>query len=125
MYDFVRCSCTIDPTFSGINKTCDIKSFGGTMNTYWISPSGSLHFIDYTDTASFVELKPGDVHYNHYKKHLNFHWVPNGNHGKITPVFSTRTIHIQPVKWCGNPIQIPRASIHFHNGLVDEITYTY
>ena len=80
------------------------------------SPDGILYYIDYTHTADFVELKEGDEGYDDKIGFLNFVWIPNGNHGKITPWRITKYIEVYPEQWEGAWAEWPRLKLHFHYG---------
>jgi hypothetical protein len=111
MYDNVRNSYKpLGKDFLGQNQTKDI---GSTMSQYWISPGGNLYLIDYSDTADLVEVEDG---------FLNFHWVPNGTHGKVTPCSITSYVVIYPEGWRGDWFSMPRCRIHFRDGIVQDHT---
>jgi len=118
MMDFVRSSYDLGEQFTNTRlQTKDIEDgIGGTMSQYWISPDGVLYHIDYSHTADFVELKEGDGGYNEERKFLNFHWVPNGNHGKIRPWMITKYVEVYPEDWKGKWEDWPRLKLHFRYG---------
>lgn len=116
MYDNVRNSYKpLGKDFLGQNRTKDIEEcdIGGSMSQYWISPGGKLYLIDYSDTADLVEVEDG---------FLNFQWVPNGTHGKVTPCSITSYVVIYPEGWKGDWLSMPRCRIHFRDGIVQDHT---
>ena len=118
MFDYVRSSYDLGEQFTNTRlQTKDIEDgIGGTMSQYWISPDGVLYYIDYSHTADFVELKEGDEGYNEERKFLNFQWVPNGNHGKISPCMLTKYVEVYPEQWGGAWEDWPRLKLHFRYG---------
>jgi hypothetical protein len=47
-------------------------------------------------------------------------WVPNGNHGKVSPVYLTKYITIYPELWEGQWEEWPTLKLHFRYGnLID------
>jgi len=98
-------------------QTKDIEDgIGGTMYQYWISPDGVLYYIDYTHTADFVIIEEGDEDYEETHKWRNFKWVPNGNHGKISPHMITKYVEVYPEDWKGKWEDWPRLKLHFRYG---------
>lgn len=92
MFDHLRSSYDLGEHFT--NTVCQTKDIDNTMSDYWLSPSGQLYIIDYSHTADFVELKEGDEGYNAEVPLFNFQWIPNGNHGKVSPLYLTRYVSI-------------------------------
>jgi len=118
MFDLFHSSYNLGGYFT--NTRCHTKSIDNSMSNYWLSPSGQLHVIDYCRTADFVELKKGDDGYDDKRKFLNFVWVPNGNHGKVSPVYLTKYITIYPELWEGQWEEWPTLKLHFRYGnLID------
>ena len=122
MYDNVLSSYNLGEHFTNIQcQTKDIEyGYGGTMSQYWISPNGCLYLIDYSHTADFIELKEGDEGYNDERPLLNFTWIPNGTHGKVTPWILTKYIKIYPEKWSGEWEDCPRCKLHFRYGVLQD-----
>jgi hypothetical protein len=122
MFDYVRSSYDLGEQFTNVEcQTKDIEEYGigGTMSHYWLDPHGYLYYIDYWQTADFVELKEGDEGYSEIG-FLNFIWRPNGNHGKVTPWYLTKYIEVYPSDWKGEWKDWPRLRLHFRCGkLVD------
>jgi len=118
MFDYVRSSYDLGEHFT--NTRCQTKDIDNTMTDYWLSPSGQLYIIDYSHTADFVELKEGDEGYNAEVPLFNFQWIPNGNHGKVSPLYLTRYVSIYPEGWGGEWKEWPTLKLHFRYGkLVD------
>mgnify|MGYP003331419972 CR=1 FL=1 len=122
MFDYVRSSYNLGEQFTGIElQTKDIEDvIGGTMSHYWLSPDGGLYFIDYSHTADFVEIKEGDEEYTDKHKFMNFKWVPNGNHGKVSPVYLTKYVEVYPAIWDGKWEDWPRLKLHFKCGKLQD-----
>ena len=82
------------------------------MVEYWLDPNGQLFEIDYSGTQDYVDVPeeeraaPWDT----------FKIVPNGNRGKIKPVFVTTTIEVYPTVWQCHYAPYPRQYITFIGG---------
>ena len=113
MMDYFRSSYDLGEHFT--NTRCQTKDIDNTMTDYWLSPSGQLYIIDYSHTADFVELKEGDEGY-HEVALFNFRWIPNGNHGKVSPLYLTRYVSIYPEEWGGEWEDWPTLKLHFKYG---------
>jgi hypothetical protein len=122
MFDYLRSSYDLGKQFTNTElQTKDIEDgIGGTMSQYWISPDGVLYYINYSYTADFVELKEGDDGYDEERKFLNFVWIPNGNHGKISPWMLTKYIEVYPALWEGKWEDWPRLKLHFKYGKLQD-----
>jgi len=122
MFDFVRSSYNLGEHFTDTElQTKDIEDgIGGTMSHYWLSPDGHLYTIDYSHTADFVQLKEGDEGYDDKRTLLNFRWIPNGNHGKISPWYLTKYINVYPATWEGQWEDWPTLRLHFSGGKLME-----
>lgn len=122
MFDYVRSSYNLGEQFT--NTECHTKDieegYGGTMSQYWLSPSGQLYLVNYAHTADFVELKEGDDGYSYKLPFINFQWVPNGNHGKVTPFRLTKYVEIYPAQWDGEWVDWPRCRLHFKDGILQD-----
>ena len=118
MMDYVRSSYDLGEQFTNTRlQTKDIEDgIGGTMSQYWISPDGVLYYIDYSHTADFVIIEEGDEDYEETHKWRNFKWVPNGNHGKISPCMITKYVEVYPEDWKGKWEDWPRLKLHFRYG---------
>lgn len=114
MYDTVRSSYNLGEQFTDVElQTKDIDCL---MSHYWLSPDGYLYQIDYSGTADFEKIEESDKDYNEKHKFLNFRWVPNGNHGKISPCYITRYVEVYPFDWKGPWENQPRCRLHFRCG---------
>ena len=122
MMDFVCSSYDLGEQFTNTRlHTKDIEDgIGGTMSQYWISPDGVLYHIDYSHTADFEIINDGDEGYNKERKFLNYHWVPNGNRGKISPCVITKYIEVYPEQWEGKWEDWPRLKLHFRYGKLQD-----
>lgn len=122
MYDTLRSSYNLGPQFTNVElQTKDIEDcLGGTMSDYWISPDGILYYIDYSGTADFEKIEKGDNDYNDKFEFMNFRWVPNGNHGKISPCMITKYVEVYPSKWGGDWKQLPTLKLHFRYGKLQD-----
>jgi len=118
MFDYVRSSYDLGEQFTNTRlQTKDIEDgIGGTMSQYWISPDGVLYHIDYSNTSGFVVIEEGDEDYQETYKWRNFKWVPNGNHGKISPHMITKYVEVYPEDWKGKWEDWPRLKLHFRYG---------
>jgi hypothetical protein len=121
MFDYFHSSYELGEHFTNTRlHTKDIEEYGigGTMSQYHLNKSGQLYLIDYSHTADFVELKEGDEGYNDVMPLLNFTWIPNGSHGKVTPYLLTKYIKIYPEKWEGEWEDWPTLKLHFRYGVL-------
>lgn len=108
MFDYVRSSMYLGREFTGECQTKDIDQYGGgTMSHYWINPAGELFLIDYAHTQDFAGVDE-----------FRFQWVPNGNHGRVSPCIITDYITIYPSSWRGQYGKLPTCRIHFTGGKV-------
>ena len=125
MMDYFRSSYDIGESFTDVPcQTKDIENhgLGGTMTQYWLSPDGQLYWIDYSNTANFVQLKEGDEGFHReWKLHyLNFKWIPNGNHGRVRLMNLTKYITVYPEQWDGDWKDWPECRIHFKDGKLQD-----
>jgi hypothetical protein len=114
MFDTIRSSYDLGPGFW--RRDLQTKGLECLMVEYWIDPSGQLFEIDYSGTQDF-DLCPeqeSKTPWNPYKA------VPNGNHGKVRPVYVTATIEVYPAKWECHYAPFPRKIIQFVNGKLNE-----
>ena len=126
MFDYFRSSYDLGEEFTEVElQTKDIEDgIGGTMSHYWLDPHGYLYHIDYSHTADLKIYEPGDPEYNDDLKWLNFEWVPNGNHGKVSPWLITKYVEVYPSTWEGQWEDWPRCKIHFKYGRVVDYDIT-
>ena len=123
MFDYFHSSYELGEHFTNTRlHTKDIEEYGigGTMSQYHLNKSGQLYLIDYSHTADFIELKEGDDGYNDERSLLNFRWIPNGTHGKVTPYLLTKYIEIYPEQWEGEWEDWPRLKLHFRYGVLKD-----
>lgn len=106
LYDNLKSSYNLGEEFTNKQlQTKDIQDgIGGALDFYWITPKGQLFLIDNSSTADPV---PTD------EKFPIFKWIPNGNHGKVSPVYITKYVEVY-----GNPYR--RCKIHFKRGVVQD-----
>lgn len=121
MFDTVRSTYDLGPGY--LHKDLQTKDLECMMNEYWIDPNGHLYEIDYSGTADFVELQPGDDGYNDDRKYLNFVWVPNGARGKIRPVYVTKAVVVYPAKWDAYYAKWPSCIVTFVHGIIASVTH--
>ncbi len=121
MFDYVRCSYPIDDNFTEQCQTKDIEynDIGGTMSQYWISPSGCLYHIDYSNTADFVEISDDEVK-DAKHKWLKYRWESNGLRGRVKQYPITKYVVIYPEKWSGEWRDWPECRIHFRFGILQD-----
>lgn len=122
MFDEFRSSYDLGEQFT--NVRCQTKQiddyFGGTMSFYWLSPGGQLYLIDNRHIADFVEIQEGEDGYDEKRKFLNFKWIPNGTHGKVTPHNITKYVEVYPEQWNGDWKDWPRLKLHFKEGVLQD-----
>lgn len=124
MFDYVKSSYPLGEDFSGNCQTKDIEeSIGGTMSQYWIDPNGQLYLINYSNTSDFIVLGKGDEGYDDNLPWRNFKWVPNGEHGRVSPVYLTKYVRLYPDGWDGPWEERPEVRINFRNGVIKDLIY--
>lgn len=100
MFDWVRCSAPLDSRVgpSNIFQTKDLECC---LETFWVDPNGRLWRIDESGTYDFLEESEEDIISARERKEWlpPFRPIPNGNHGKVTPHYLTRTIRMYPSQW--------------------------
>ena len=117
MFDTVRSSYDLGPGW--LNKELQTKDLDCCMNEYWISPEGQLFEIDYSHTYDFVDIpeeervRPWNV----------FKTVPNGNHGKVRPVFAFKVVELYPAQWDAHYSKWPSCHVHFWDGMIKEVRH--
>lgn len=118
MFDTVRSSYDLGPGY--LNRNLQTKDLDCCMAEYWIDPAGRLFEIDYSHTHDFVDVPeeersaPWNI----------FEAVPNGKHGKITPVYLFRTIEVYPAEWGAHYSKWPSCTILFVDGIIREVRHT-
>jgi hypothetical protein len=114
MFDYVRSSYPLGEAFTGPLQTKDIEPMlGGSMAHYWISPAGELFEMDYRKTQN---LEPDTS-----RAFFPYKWVPNGNHGKVSPVRITRSVSVYPEGYTGNWEDWPEATLFFVDGVITSV----
>lgn len=121
MFDYIRCSYSFGEHFSEQCHTKEIEcgDIGGTMSQYWISPSGCLYLVDYSNTADFVEVPEEELSKKKYKW-MKYKWESNGLRGRVTPCPITKYVVIYPEMWSGDWRDWPDCRIHFKQGIVKD-----
>jgi hypothetical protein len=106
LYDTIRSSFDLGEEFTDKDlQTKDIQDcIGGTLDFYWIDNVGRLFLVDISETADPIKTN---------SDFPLFKWIPNGNHGKVTPVYITKYIEVYD-----NPYK--RCKIHFKCGIVQD-----
>ena len=116
MYDTVRSSYDLGP---GYKKDLQTKDLECCMCEYWISPSGQLFEIDYSGTQDFEEIpvEKRTVITGFYKT------TPNGNHGKVRPVYVFKVVELYPAKWDAHYCKWPSCHVYFKDGMIQEVRH--
>ena len=109
MFDTIRCNYDLGPGFW--NKELQTKDLQCACCEYWLDPSGRLWEIDYSGTQDFVDVPNDDTH-----PWLSFKTVGNGNHGKVRPLYVTKSIEVYPSEWTAYYAPYPRQTITFVEG---------
>lgn len=120
MFDTIKSSYDLGP---GYQKELQTKDLDCLMSHYWIDPLGRLFLIDEGNTADFVELTEDDPRYDPKRSFLNFIWVPNGNHGKVRPVYHYGVVEVYPSKWDCKYSPYPSCKIFFRYGVIEEVVH--
>jgi hypothetical protein len=119
MFDTVRSSYDLGPGW--LNKELQTKDLDCCMAEYWISPAGQLFELDYSGTHDFeetpIENKPTRFPLTGFK------WVPNGNRGKVHPVFAFKVVELYPAKWDAHYAKWPSCHVHFWDGMIKEVRH--
>ena len=105
LFNEIRSSYNLTEEFT--NKTLQTKDLDSCLDLYWIDTVGRLFLIDLSKTADVVN---SNVLYSK-KDFPLFKWIPNGNHGKVKPVYINKYVEVY-----NNPYR--RCKIHFKNGIV-------
>ena len=108
MFDTLKSSYNIGSKFR--NKLLQTKDLQCVMCCYWISPAGQLFLIDYSGTNDFL--------FDDNAKEIcdKFQTVPNGNHGKVTPVYVNKTIEV----YTAND-ELLICYLHFVEGKIEKV----
>jgi len=126
LFDYVRSSYNLGEHFTDTElQTKDMERYiGGTMSNYWIDPSGQLFLIDYRDTQDLIE-KPAPILDSPKWWNFPFKYQPNGNHGKVSPVYLTDYVVVYPSNWKGKDENWPECRIHFKLGKIQDYDNKY
>lgn len=116
MFDTVRSSYDLGPGW--LNKELQTKDLDCCMCEYWISPAGQLFEVDYSGTQDFVENPE-----NTTPLWKGIKWVPNGNHGRVHPVFAFKVVELYPAKWDAHYAKWPSCHVHFWDGMIKEVRH--
>jgi hypothetical protein len=118
MFDTIRCSYDLGPGY--LNRELQTKDLDCCMTEYWLDPAGRLYEIDYTGTHDFYEVPEEErsAPWNFFEQ------IPNGNHGKIKPVYLFKVIEVYPAKWDAYYSKWPSCFILFRDGIVQEVRHT-
>lgn len=128
MFDYVRSSYLFleDLDEKTIFQTKTIDDYvDGSLNTYYIDPSGCIWMPDYTGTNDVVFLEEGDPEYNSKTSLFNYKWVPTGKRGRYKPLNITKYVTIYPeykTRGVSDKVDI---KIHFKKGIIQDYEITY
>ena len=87
LYDYVYSSYDLGKGFTCTElQTKSLQEFGGYFDTYWIDPAGHLYVVDYFGTQDVISKDNGEV--------WPFEYIPNGNHGSVSPVYWTGRLEL-------------------------------
>ena len=106
MFDTIYSSYSFNNEFE--KQPLQTKDLECIMYEYWINPNGELFLISYTGTQDFVSV-------NYEKKFPLIKWKPNGNRGKVTPVYPRIIIRSSSVNVEGKDLYI-----YFKYGIIQE-----
>ena len=84
LYDYVKSSYDLGEGFTNVElQTKSLQEYGGFFDTYWIDPAGHLYVVDYFGTQDVITSEDDG------REIWPFEYVPNGNHGSVSPVYWT------------------------------------
>lgn len=113
MFDEVRCHyAPLGEQF--YDKTCQTKSFGAAMDTFWLDPKGRLWLVDVSDAYKFAYAGPG----RRYK------WKATGDRGRVKAWRHNGTVNIYPSNWTGGHESIPICVLKFKDGIIQSYEHT-
>lgn len=107
MFDTLISSYNLGPSF----RVTQTKSLHNTMSTYWLSPGGELYLINYDGTQDFEYEQDDDA-----ALWKGIKYVPNGTHGKVSPVDYYGILDIIPEKWTAHYAPYPRKRLYIDHG---------
>ena len=76
--------------------------------------------LDFSNTADFHVIHPGEEGYDPDNKLRNFFWRPNGNRGGVRFFYKTLYVVIYPEDYEGEWEQYPCARLHFQEGVLQD-----
>ena len=104
------------------NTECQTKDLDCFMRYYWINPAGELFQIDNTMCVDIIDKPAAQALLNSKRWIEPFDYVPNGKHGKISPVDITAMITIYPSITTKEDINDwPEAQLFIRHGRVKEV----
>lgn len=118
MFDTVRSSYDLGPGY--LHKDLQTKDLECLMVEYWIDPAGRLFELDYSGTSDFVDV-PEEERTAPWN---TFEPVPNGNHGKIRPVYVTKLVEVYPAKIDGHYARWPSCYVLFVDGIIRDVMHS-
>jgi len=118
MFDTIKSSYDLGP---GYQKELQTKDLDCVMHHYWIDPKGRLFEIDEGGTADFVIIEEGDDEYDPKRLYLNYKWVPNGNRGKVRPVYHYGVVEVYPSMWDSKYSPWPSCQLYFRYGIIENV----
>lgn len=113
MYDTIYPSYDLGP--GALSKELQCKDLECCMSEYWIDPEGKLYLIDYSGTQDMVDNPDED----RGEISLPWTWIRNGNHGRVRPVYLSKTIDVYPTQWDCKYAPYPTLRICFRHGKID------
>ena len=116
MYDTIQCSYDLGPGFW--NRSLQTKDLLCTMMDYWIDPAGRMYEIDYSGTQDFLMTPEDDT-----PLWKGIRWIPNGTHGRVSPVYYTKIIEVYPSVWDCKYSAFPRCKILLEGGIIREFAH--
>jgi len=121
MFDYFKCSSNIGALTDIGCQTKTIEGIiDGTMSFYWVSPGGLMYIVDYSGTTDFVENTDSDD----APIWLQYHMVPNGNRGKVSPYLLSKDIVIyDSVTQADGYVDWVFCKLEFMNGVLQKFQY--
>ena len=77
--------------------------------------------MDYRDTHDLIDTIPLPLDEPN-RWNPPFSYVPNGKHGKVSPVYLTDYVVVYPSQWEGDWKDWPECRIHLKLGKIQEFT---
>ena len=119
MFDDIKCSAEIGALTNVNCQTKEIDRYaGGTMSFYWVDPNGLLWTADFSGTADFVFDNNSPSLLSRLK------CIPNGNRGKVVPVYLTDYVTIySSVTHPDGLVDWAECRLHFIEGKLQGFRY--